>query len=100
MTNTRTQKNYQFNEDQILTAEQKKWCNKLEKLLINMPEGIELILGENSISVMQEGFYSGGGLDDEYGNAVDMLSKGGTLIFEQSMHEITVDRFYPNSESI
>lgn len=95
-----TLKSYQFNEDQILTDEQKKWCKKLEKLLISMPEGIELILGEQLINVMQEGFYSGGGLDDEYGNSVDMLSKGGNLIHEQSMREITVNRFYPNSESI
>jgi hypothetical protein len=92
---------YEYDEDQMLTTEQRAWCNKLKNLIKKMPEGIELILGETEFNVMQEGFHSYG-LLDERGHPVDMLGVGGNRIAAQSMYEInTIGKpIYPNSESM
>jgi hypothetical protein len=82
----------------MLTAEQKAWSKKLEKLLAAMPEGIEIIVGMGQIAVMEAGFFK----REIYASDVDMLSGGGTLISKNALLEFKVDRqrVRPDSESI
>lgn len=82
----------------MLNAEQKAWAKRLDKLLKSMPEGIEIIVGLNNVSVMEAGFYK----REVSGSDLDMMLHGGTLIEEQALHEFAVDsqRIFPNSESI
>lgn len=82
----------------MLSAEQKAWSKKLEKLLAAMPAGIEIIVGLGSVAVMEAGFYN----REISGSDIDMMGKGGDLISQNALHEFQVDseRVRPNSESI
>lgn len=82
----------------MLTSEQLAWTKKLEKLLNAMPEGIEIIVGQGSIAVMEAGFYE----REISSSDVDMMMHGGTLIANNALREFDTDdsRVRPNSESI
>lgn len=82
----------------MLSAEQKAWSKKLEKLLAAMPRGIEIIVGLGNVAVMEAGFYK-----REISNTeIDMMTAGGMLIEENALHAFRIDseRIRPNSESI
>lgn len=81
----------------MLTTEQLNWAKKLDKLLKGMPEGIEIIVGRGTFSVMEAGFYK----REISGSDVDMLMGGGQLISDASLYECNTDwdRVIPNSES-
>ena len=82
----------------MLTAEQLAWSKKLEKLFAAMPEGIEIIVGNGDVSVMEEGLFK----REISSTDIDMLLEGGTLVHEQALHSFNVNgaRVIPNSESI
>lgn len=82
----------------MLSAEQRAWSKKLEKLLAVMPAGIEIIVGLGNVAVMEAGFYK----REICGSDIDMMSAGGTLISENALHQFGIDpeRVRANSESI
>lgn len=82
----------------MLTTEQRSWAKKLDKLLKGMPEGIEIIVGHGSVSVMEAGFNK----CELSGGDVDMMLAGGQVIADAALYAFAVDmqRVIPNSESI
>ncbi|MCM3583746.1 hypothetical protein M3795_25075 [Ralstonia pickettii] len=82
----------------MLTTEQLSRTKKLDKLLKDMPEGVEIIVGLGNVSVMEAGFYK----RELSGSDVDMMSAGGQVITDEALYQFAVDmqRVIPNSESI
>ena len=80
-----------------MTTAQMKWAKKLEKLLREMPDGIEIIVGGSSITFHPAGFYQKKVWED----GIDLMTEG-DVIDNGSIHtfDFPRDRVYPNSESI
>lgn len=84
--------------DAEMNREQKTWARKLEKLLREMPTGLELIFGHTDIAILPAGFYG----EHIRGSDLDMMVHGGNLISQNALYEIAIDSslMRPNSESI
>ncbi|CAE6795766.1 hypothetical protein R70006_05066 [Paraburkholderia domus] len=82
----------------MLNAEQRSWAKRLEKLLNAMPAGIELVVGQSEVAVLEAGFYK----REILGSDIDMMNQGAQLIEQHALHEFAIDgaRIRPNSESI
>lgn len=80
-----------------LNAEQQRWIKSLKKTIQAMPNGIEMIIGFDSLDILPDG-----SIKELENKGFDMLSEGARFIEGSSLSKIRFNgkRIRPNSEGI
>lgn len=85
-------------EPRELTREELLWAKRLQRVLKDMPEALEIIVSKGTVHVMEHGWY----MREIWDAGTDMLCHGGGLIERDALHRIDADRqrVLANSESV